>query len=158
VRTVYRRIDRTQPQENANGHDVTPKPNNIERKFKVNASMILGTFLAILGIAAGCVTWWLFKANETTPASHIPKPIKNPVIAGDPDINLCLAGRCKQDAAKDGMVSGPMEQCTRFLEDNPACFPLFDENLGDDGIISIAGIASPAFIMSIPQWEKVFGI
>jgi hypothetical protein len=44
------------------------------------------------------------------------------------------------------------------LEDNPACFPLFDENLGDDGIISIAGIASPAFIMSIPQWEKVFGI
>jgi hypothetical protein len=44
------------------------------------------------------------------------------------------------------------------LEDNPACFPLLDENLADEGFISIAGIASPAFVMSIPQWNMVFDI
>jgi hypothetical protein len=36
-------------------------------------------------------------------------------------------------------------------------YPLFDENLADEGIISVAGIASPVFVMSIPQWNMVFG-
>lgn len=140
------------------GHDVTPEFYNVERTFKVNASMMLATFLAPLGIAAGCLTLLLFKTYERTPGPRIPKETKDSVIVVDLDKNVCLVGSCKQDGLKDGMVNGPMERYTRFLEDNPACFPLFDENLASEGIISIAGIASPAFIMSIPQWEMVFGI
>jgi hypothetical protein len=120
--------------------------------------MILVAFLAILGIGAECVALLLFKANKMTPVPSIPKEIKDPVIFGDPSKNLCRVSSWEQDGAKDGRMNGPMERYTRFLEDNPACFPLFDENLADAGIISIAGIASPAFIMSIPQWEMVFGI
>ena len=140
------------------GHDVTPEIYTVERTFKVNASMMLVTFLAILGIATECLTLLLFRTYEITPGRRIPKEIKDSVIVGDLDNNLCLAGSCKQDGLKDSMMNGPMERYTRFLEDNPACFPLFDEDLATEGIISIAGIASPAFIMSIPQWEMVFGI
>jgi hypothetical protein len=119
--------------------------------------MMLAALLAILGIAAECVTLWLFKATKMTLFPSIPKEIKDTVIVGDPDKNWCLAGGWKPDGTKDGIMNETMERYTRFLEDNPACFPLFDEHLGDKGIISIAGIASPAFIMSIPQWEMVFG-
>jgi len=112
--------------------------------------MMLVALLAILGIATECVTLWLFKANKITPVPSIPKQPKNPVISGEPDRNSCLVGSWKQD--------GPVERYTRFLEDNPACFPLFDEHFADENIISIAGIASPAFVMSIPQWNMVFDI
>jgi hypothetical protein len=118
---------------------------------------MLVAFLAILGIAAECVTLLLFKAYEMTPVPSILKKIKDTVIVGDPDKNLCLAGSWKTDGTKDGIMNETMERYTRFLEDNSACYPLFDENLANEGIISIAGIASPAFIMSIPQWEMVFG-
>ena len=124
----------------------------------MNASMMLVALLAILGIAAEYVTLLLLKAHEMTPVLSTPKQIDDSVISGDPGKNLCLVGSWKQDGAKDGRKNGSMERYTRFLEDNPGCFPLFDENLGDEGIISIAGIASPSFIMSIPQWEMVFGI
>ena len=143
---------------NANGHDVAPEFYNVERTFKVNASLMLVTLLAVLGIAAECVTLWLFKANKMTSAPSIPKQIKDPVIGSELGKDPCLVGGWKQDETKGGMMNRPMERYTRFLEDNPGCFPLFDENLGDEGIISIAGIASPSFIMSIPQWEMVFGI
>jgi hypothetical protein len=119
--------------------------------------MMLVALLAIIGIAAECVTLWLFKANEMTPVSRIPKPIKGPVIVRAPE-SSCLVSSWKPDEAREGMMNDTMDRYTRFLEDNPDCFPLFDENLGDEGIISIAGIASPAFIMSIPQWKMVFGI
>jgi hypothetical protein len=119
--------------------------------------MMLVALLAILGIAAECVTLWLFKATKMTLFPSIPKEIKDPVIVGDLDKDLFLLGSCKPDGTKDGIMNETMERYTRFLEDNPACFPLFDEHLADEGIISIAGIASPAFIMSIPQWEMVFG-
>ena len=112
--------------------------------------MMLVALLAILGIAAECVTLWLFKATKMTLFPSIPKEIKDPVIVGDPGINLCLVDSRKQD--------GPVERYTRFLEDNPACFPLFDEHFADEGIISIAGIASPVFVMSLPQWNMVFDI
>jgi len=124
----------------------------------VNASMMLVALLAILGIAAECATLLLFKAYEMTPVPSIPKELKDPVVVGDPGKNLGLVSSWKQDGTKGGMMNGPMERYTRFLEDNPDCFPLFDENLADEGIISIAGIASPTFIMSIPQWEMVFGV
>ena len=112
--------------------------------------MMLVTFLAILGIAAECVTLLLLKAHEMTPVLSTPKQIDDSVISGHPGINLCLVDSRKQD--------GPVERYTRFLEDNPACFPLFDEHFADEGIISIAGIASPVFVMSIPQWNMVFDI
>ena len=112
--------------------------------------MMLVALLAILGLVAEWVTLLLFKRYEMTPVRSIPKEIKDPVIVGDPGINLCLVDSRKQD--------GPVERYTRFLEDNPACFPLFDENLADEGIISIAGIASPVFVMSLPQWNMVFDI
>jgi len=89
---------------------------------------------------------------------NIPKQTKDPVISGELGEPSCLVRRWKEDETKGDMMEEAMEQYTRFLEDNPDCFPLFDENLGDEGIISIAGIASPAFIMSIPQWKMVFGI
>ena len=143
---------------NANGHDVAPEFYNVERTFKVNASLMLVTLLAVLGIAAECVTLWLFKANKMTSVPSIPKQIKDPVIGSELGKDPCLVGGWKQDETKGGMMNRPMERYTRFLEDNPGCFPLFDENLGDEGIISIAGIASPAFLMSIPQWKMVFGI
>jgi hypothetical protein len=88
----------------------------------------------------------------------VPKEIKAPVIVGDPGEDLCLVCSRKQEGTKGGMMNGAMERYTRLLEDNLACFPQFDEHLADEGIISIAGIASPAFIMSIPQWQMVFGI
>ncbi len=116
----------------------------------MNASMMLVTFLAILGIAAECVTLLLLKAHEMNPVLSTPKQIGDSVISGESDRNSCLVGSWKQD--------GPVERYTRFLEDNPACFPLLDENLADEGFISIAGIASPAFVMSIPQWNMVFDI
>jgi hypothetical protein len=120
--------------------------------------MILLALLAILGIAAECVTKLLFKAHEMTPDPSMPKEIKHPMIVGEPDSNSCLVGSWEPGGAEDGMMNEPMERYTRFVEDNSACFPLFDENLADEGIISIAGIASPAFSMTIPQWEMVFGI
>jgi hypothetical protein len=138
--------------------DFHREPYNVERKFKVNASMMLVALLAILAIAAKYVLTFLLKANEMTPVPRIPKQIKGPVIVGEPGKNLCLVGNWKQDGTKDGMMNGPMERYTRFLEDNPDCFPLFDEHLADEGTISIVGIASPLFIMSIPEWEIVFGI
>jgi len=119
--------------------------------------MMFVALLAILGIAVECVTL-LFKANKMTPVPSIPKPIKYQVIIGEPAKNSCLVGSWNQDGEKDGRMNGSMERYSRFLEDNSACYPLFDENLANEGIISIAGIASPAFIMSIPQWEMVFGI
>jgi hypothetical protein len=119
--------------------------------------MMLVTLLAILGIIAEGVTLWLFKATKTTPVASIPKQIKDPVSGGEPGKNSCLVGGWKQDETKVGMMNGAMEQYTRFLEDNPDCFPLFDENLADEGTISISGIASPAFVLSIPQWKMVFG-
>jgi hypothetical protein len=149
------RIDCTQPHENANGHDVTPEPNNVERKFKVNASMAL---LAVLGIAAECVALLLFNVYEMTPVPSVPKQAKDPVISGELGEPSCLVSGWKQDETKGGMMNEAMERYTRFLEDNPDCFPLFDENLGDEGTICIAGIAFSSFIMSIPQWEMVFGI
>jgi hypothetical protein len=139
------------------GNDVTPEFHRVERTFQVNASMMLVTLLAILGIAAECVTLWLFKANKTTSVPSIPTQIKDPVIGGVPGKNSCPLGGWKQDETKVGMMNGAMEQYTRFLEDNPDCFPLFDENLADEGTISISGIASPAFVLSIPQWKMVFG-
>jgi hypothetical protein len=139
------------------GNDVTPEFHRVERTFQVNASMMLVTLLAILGIIAEGVTLWLFKATKTTPVASIPKQIKDPVSGGEPGKNSCLVGGWKQDETKVGMMNGAMEQYTRFLEDNPDCFPLFDENLADEGTISISGIASPAFVLSIPQWKMVFG-
>jgi hypothetical protein len=126
--------------------------------FKVNASMMLITLLAILGIAAECVTLLLFKVNKMTPIPSIPRRTEGPVISGELGEPSCLVRGWKQDETKGGMMEEAMEQYTRFLEDNPDCFPLFDESLGDAGIISIAGIASPAFVMSIPQWKMVCGI
>jgi len=123
----------------------------------VNASLMLVTLLAVLGIAAECVTLWLFKANKMTSAPSIPKQIKDPVIGSELGKDPCLVGGWKQDETKVGMMNGAMEQYARFLEDNPDCFPLFDENLANQGTISISGIASPAFILSIPQWKMVFG-
>lgn len=139
------------------GNDVTPEFPSVERTFKVNASMMLVTLLAILGIAAECLTLLLFKANKTTPAPSIPTQIKDPVIGGVPGKDSCLVVGWKQDEEKAAMMNGNMERYARFLEDNPDCFPLFNENLADEGTISISGIASPAFILSIPQWKMVFG-
>jgi hypothetical protein len=93
-----------------------------------------------------------------TSVPSIPKQINDQVIGSELGKTLCLVGGWKQGETTGSMMNKPMERYIRFLEDNPDSFPLFDENLGDEGIISIAGIASPSFIMSIPQWEMVFGI
>jgi len=75
----------------------------------VNASMMLVALLAILGIAAECVTLLLLKAHEMTPVLSTPKQIDDSVISGESDRNSCLVGSWKQD--------GPVEPYTRFLED-----------------------------------------
>jgi len=111
----------------------------------------------MIGIAAECVALCLFKLNKLTPGPRIPQPIKDPVIGSELVKNSGLGCSWKQDETKGGMMNEPMERYTRFLEDNPDCFPLFEETLANEGIICIAGIASPAFIMSVPQWEMIFG-
>ena len=123
----------------------------------MNASMITVAFLAMLGIAAECVRLLLYKANGIRLVPSIAKETKDLIIVGDPSTNLCFVGSREPDGAKAVTVN-TMERYTRFVEDNPDCFPLFDEHLGNEGIISIAGIASPNFVMTIPQWETVFGV